>query len=65
MKLSCRQIRTIMYNVFRDKMPPNMRESFGPDTVSYDTVKACFLKFKDGNFNNFCDSPILNTFLIN
>ena len=56
MKLSRQQIRTIMYYEFCNKLSATechqkMCESLGINTVSYDTVKVWFRKFKAGNFN--------------
>ena len=46
----------IMYYEFQNKLcatecHKKMCESFGFNTVSYDTVKVWFWKFKAGNFN--------------
>ncbi|GBN29916.1 hypothetical protein AVEN_253452-1 [Araneus ventricosus] len=56
MELSRQQIGTIMYYEFRNKLSAtechqNMCESLGINTVSYDTVKVWFRKFKPGNFD--------------
>ncbi|GBM36560.1 Histone-lysine N-methyltransferase SETMAR [Araneus ventricosus] len=56
MELSRQQIRTIMYYEFRYKRSATechqkMCESLGINTVSYDTVKVWFQKFKAGNFD--------------
>ncbi|GBN28954.1 hypothetical protein AVEN_110176-1 [Araneus ventricosus] len=56
MELSRQQIRTIMYYEFHNKLSATeylqkMCESLGINTVSYDTVKVWFRKFKAGNFD--------------
>ncbi|GBO05467.1 Histone-lysine N-methyltransferase SETMAR [Araneus ventricosus] len=56
MELSRQQIRTIMDYVFRNKFNATkfhqkMCESLGINTVSYDTVKVWFRKFKAGTFD--------------
>ncbi|GBN80024.1 hypothetical protein AVEN_180621-1 [Araneus ventricosus] len=56
MQLSRQQIRTIMYYEFRNNRSATechqkMCGSLGINTVSYDTVKVWFRKFKAGNFH--------------
>ncbi|GBO23604.1 Histone-lysine N-methyltransferase SETMAR [Araneus ventricosus] len=55
MELSRQQIRKILYYEFRNKLIATefqeMCESLGIDTVSYDTVKVWFRKFRAGNFH--------------
>ncbi|GBM01617.1 hypothetical protein AVEN_60029-1 [Araneus ventricosus] len=56
MELSRQQIRTIMYYEFRNKLSATechqkLCESLGINTVSYDTIKVWFRKFKARNFD--------------
>ncbi|GBM04174.1 Mariner Mos1 transposase [Araneus ventricosus] len=56
MEQSRQQIRTFMYYEFRNKLSATechqkMCESLGINTLSYDTVKVWFWKFKAGNFD--------------
>ncbi|GBM21355.1 hypothetical protein AVEN_149922-1 [Araneus ventricosus] len=56
MELSCRQMRTIMYHEFCNKLSATechqkMCESLGINIVSYDTIKVWFRKFKAGYFD--------------
>ncbi|GBM36339.1 Histone-lysine N-methyltransferase SETMAR [Araneus ventricosus] len=56
MELSRQQIKTIVYYEFRNKLSATechqkMCESLGINTVSYDTIKVWFQKFKARNFD--------------